>query len=223
LKVESQRWCDARITRAWAESETLRGLAFSSEEVSRRHHAPGQYVRIRVNGDENPYALASEPGARDLELLFKVETELTGAMSALAPGDVIKVSAPAGRGFPLARHDGHDLLLVAAGTGIAPLRAVVRSVLRDRRRFGAVTLFYGQREPGHFAYAREWASWRAADVVVVPVVSSDGRRVQDAVARRRPHLERAVAYVAGMAPMIDELKRVLGELGLAQGRLFLNY
>jgi NAD(P)H-flavin reductase len=215
---------DAHVTRAWSESETSRGLAIACEEVSRRHRAPGQYVRVRVNGDENPYALASEPGAPELELLFKVETELTGAMAALRPGDPVRVGAPQGRGFPLDEHTGHDLILVAAGTGIAPLRAVVRSVLRDRPRFGAVTLFYGQREPGHFAYASEWDAWRAAGVEVIPVASGEGsRRVQDALLARRPALGDAVAFVAGMKPMIADVRRLLVELGLDERRVYLNY
>jgi sulfhydrogenase subunit gamma (sulfur reductase) len=202
----------------------MRGLAFRAEEVSRRHRAPGQYVRVRLSGDENPYALASEPGSPELELLFKVDTELTTAMAGLARGDAIRVGVPEGSGFPLAEHTGHDLLLVAAGSGIAPLRAVVRSVVRDRAAFGRVTLFYGQREPGHFAYAGEWEGWRAAGVEVLPVASADGaRRVQDALLAHRPDPARAVAYVAGMKPMIADVRSVLLELGLTADRVFLNY
>lgn len=212
------------MTRAWSESETLRGLAFQSEEVSRRHRAPGQYVRIKVNGDTNPYALASEPGAPELELLFKKDTELTAAMASLATGDQLRVGEPEGRGFPLAEHDGRDLILVAAGSGIAPLRAVVRSVLHDRARHGEVTLFYGQREPGHFAYAREWDAWRAGGVEVIAVASGEGaRRVQDALRARRPRVDGAVAYVAGMKPMIAGVRGILVDLGLPEERVFLNY
>jgi sulfhydrogenase subunit gamma (sulfur reductase) len=214
----------ARVTRAWSESETLRGLAFRADEVSRRHRAPGQYVRIRVNGDENPYALASEPGAPELELLFKPDTELTGAMAALRVGAAIRVGAPEGSGFPLADHGGRDVILVAAGSGIAPLRAVVRSVLHDRARYGAVTLFYGQREPGHFAYSGEWEEWRAGGVEVIPVASGEGsRRVQDALLHKSPRLDNAVVYLAGMKRMIAEVRRRLVEMGLDDTRVFLNY
>jgi NAD(P)H-flavin reductase len=202
----------------------MRALAFRAEAVSRQHRAPGQYVRVEVEGDENPYALASEPGAPELQLLFKVETELTGAMARLEPGSAMRVGAPRGRGFPLSTHAGRDLILVAAGSGIAPLRAVVRSVLGRRACHGAVLLFYGQREPGHFAYSGEWDAWRAAGIEIVPVASAErDHRVQDALLARRPGIENAVAYLAGMKPMIAEVSGVLVELGLPPDRVFLNY
>jgi NAD(P)H-flavin reductase len=219
----SRRWFDARVTRAWWESETLRGLAFTSAEVTARHRAPGQYVRVQHADDENPYALASEPGARELELLFKVDTPLTAGMASLVPGDVLAVTEPEGAGFPLATHEGRDLILIAAGTGIAPLRAVIHVLLRARARHGAVTLFYGHRELSHFAYRGEWDGWRAAGIEIVPVLSGDGGRVQDAVAARRLPLGNAVAYIAGMRAMITECRAALVEAGLPDDRVYLNF
>src|SRR5687768_8028245 len=106
-------------------------MALSCPEISARHAAPGQYVRVKLDDGGNPYALASAPGAPELELLYKADTPLTTAMSGLAPGDALPMTAPEGAGFPVAEHRGRDLILVAAGTGIAPLRAVVHVVLRD--------------------------------------------------------------------------------------------
>jgi NAD(P)H-flavin reductase len=219
----TRRWLAARVTRAWSESETLRALAFASEEIAARHTAPGQFVRVQCSNEENPYALANDPGAAELELLFKSDTSLTQAMGALAPGDEIVVTAPEGAGFPVAAHAGRDLLLIAAGSGIAPLRAVVHAVLRERARFGAVTLFYGHRELSHFAYRAEWDGWRAGGVEIVPVLSGDGGRVQDVVAARRPPLANAVAYLAGMRAMIAETRAVLVGMGLPEERVYLNF
>jgi NAD(P)H-flavin reductase len=209
------------VTRAWAESETLRGLALEAPEVSRHHERPGQYLRVRLGGDERPYALASEPGAAELELLFKAETDLTAAMGQLAPGAALLVGAPQGRGFPVHEHE--DLILCAAGTGIAPLRAVVRSVLPERERYGRVVLFYGQRTASHFAYAGERPAWRAGGVELHLVASEDGPRLQDAVRARQPVTATACAYLCGMRPMVNDLARILEELGLPRERVFLNY
>jgi sulfhydrogenase subunit gamma (sulfur reductase) len=214
----------ARVTRSWAASDTLRGLAFVAEEVQRRHHHPGQYLRVRLGGEDNPYALASEPGAAALELLFKTETELTGAMAALAVGDTIQVGVPQGKGFPVENDAGRDLILCAAGTGIAPLRAVVRTILPVRARYGVVTLYYGQRTRAHFAYVEEMDDWRAAGIAVHLVASdASGGRVQDAVAANPPATAHAVAYVCGMKPMIADLSKVFTALGLPRERILLNF
>lgn len=223
MLTPTRRWFAARVTRAWSESVTLRGLAFVDGEVATGHHTPGQFVRVQCSNEENPYALANDPGAAELELLFKAETPLTMAMGALATGDEIVVTAPEGSGFPVTEHVGRDLILVAAGTGIAPLRAVVHGVLRDRARYGSVMLFYGHRELSHFAYVAEWDGWRAAGVEIVPVLSGEGGRVQDAVAARRPPVDNAVAYLAGMRAMIAETRAVLEGMGMSEDRVFLNY
>jgi len=217
-------WFEGRVTRAWSESTTLRGLAFECEPVARGHAMPGQYVRVRLDGGDNPYALASEPGAPEQELLFKVETQLTDALAGLGAGERLRVGLPEGRGFPVVEHAGRDLILCAAGSGIAPLRAVIRTVLPRRAEFGDVTLFYGQRDTSHFAYADEWPAWRAVGIEVVPLVSSgNDPRVPDAIAAHPPPVGNAVAYLAGMKPMIHAAIEVLGELGLPKERIFLNY
>ncbi len=212
----------ARVVRAWAETKMLHGLALASEEVSRHHRCPGQYLRVRLGAAENPYALASEPGAPALELLFKTDTDLTAAMARLAPGDTISVGLPLGTGFPVLEHEAQDLILCAAGTGIAPLRAVVRTVLPIRARFGKILLFYGQRAAAHFAYAEEHAAWRAGGVELHLVASEAGKRLQEAVRARRPDTRQACAYLCGMKAMVADVARILGELGLPRERVFVN-
>jgi len=212
----------ARVTRSWGASDLLRGLAFVADEVQRRHHHPGQYLRVRLAGEDNPYALASEPGAPALELLFKQETELTAAMATLAAGDTIQVGVPQGKGFPVENDAGRDLILCAAGTGIAPLRAVVRTILPVRARYGEVTMYYGQRTRSHFAYLDEMDAWRAAGITVHLVASDAGLRVQDAVAANPPATAHAVAYVCGMKSMIADLNKVFSALGLPRERILLN-
>lgn len=212
----------ARVVRAWAETKMLHGLAVVADEVSRHHRRPGQYLRVRLGAAEKPYALASQPGAPALELLFKTDTDLTAAMARLVPGDAISVGLPQGTGFPVLEHVSQDLILCAAGTGIAPLRAVVRTLLPIRERFGKILLFYCQRAPTHFAYAEEHAAWRAADIELHLVASEAGKRLQEAVRARHPDTQQACAYLCGMKPMVSDVARILGELGLPRDRVFVN-
>ena len=152
-------------------------------------------------------------------------------MAALVPGDELEVHAPAGAGFPWTAHKGRDLLLFAAGSGIAPIRSVIRGLLGGQRGgFGQVRLYYGHRRADDFAYLEEQPEWVRAGVEIVQVASAtdptwSGARgwVQDVLRHDPPHLATAVAYLAGMTPMIDGVTRTLEALGLARERIFLNY
>jgi ferredoxin-NADP reductase len=208
----------ARVTRSWAESETLRGLAFTQAEVSHGHARPGQFVRVAIGTVEKPFALASEPGAPELELLYKAD-----ALPHVAAGQAMRVGVPQGKGFPVLEHQDQHLILCAAGTGIAPLRALVRTVLPIRERFGQIVFFYGQRTMTHFAYASEHAAWAAHGIELHLVASEAGRRLQEAVKATRFPVADACAYLCGMKALVTDLGHILEAMGLPRDRVFLNF
>ncbi len=219
----------ARVVRAWAESSTLRGLALAGDGLAARYLAPGQYVEIAFGGARGHFALASRPGESPIELLYKPHGKVTEALAALAPGDDLAVSGPSGAGFALAEHEGRGLLCAPRGR-IAPLRAVILEILPRRADFGEIVLYYSQRAPDELAYTRDYASWKAARIDVVPIVSGAAKawdglsgRVQDAVAAARIDPPETVAYLCGMRAMIGEVSRVLVDKGLERGQILLNY
>jgi NAD(P)H-flavin reductase len=123
-----------------------------------------------------------------------------------------------------------DLLLIAAGSGIAPLRGVIRSVLPRRGQFGKVRMFYGQRHPSELAYVAEHQAWRAQGIDITLVVSGMGESwsgqrgyVQDALGAVKADLSRSVAYVCGKGEMIDAVKGLLSSLGVPSERVFKNF
>lgn len=210
------------VARAWDETPTLRALVLDAAPLVPRHTTPGQYVKARARDKEGFFALANAPGA-PLELLVKRGGAAADALAALEPGATIEITAPMGKGYPIEQHRGHDLLLVAVGSGIAPIRSVVRHVLADRGRFGAVRVYYGQRRPEDFAYAREEEEWRRQGIELVRVPSAEGVYVQDALRASPPPLANCCAYVSGMKPMIAAVTDTLVGLGLERGRVFLNF
>src|SRR6185295_11825586 len=135
----------ARIARTWDETPWLRGLALEAPpELVADHRLPGQYVKLEHEAGKGYFALANAPGD-GLELLVKRGAPLADALIALPPGEAVSISGPTGQGYPIHDHSGHDVLLFAAGSGIAPLRGVIRHILPRRNDFGAVHLYYGQR------------------------------------------------------------------------------
>jgi sulfhydrogenase subunit gamma (sulfur reductase) len=218
------------VERAWDETSVLRGLRLDAPvELRATHRRPGQYLKVRSDGREGHFALASPPGA-PLELLVKRGGAVGDAVATLAAGAAIEASDALGSGFPVEESAGRDLLLFAAGSGITPIRAVVRHVLDARDRFGRVLVFYGQRRADEFAYRGEQAAWAAGSVELVPVLSGDdpawrGARghVQEALLDARPSVANAAAFVSGMKGMIAGVRDALGALGLAAERIHLNY
>lgn len=225
-----------RVLDSWDETPTLRAVRIELASAPAASHVlPGQVVKIRTPAGEGYFALASAPASsRRADLLVKRGGKIAdAAIAAAVPGGAIEVSAPFGKGFPVAEAEGKDVLLFAAGSGIAPIRALVQHVLGHRDRFGRVTLFYGQRRGGDFAYRSEHLAWERGGVRVVLCPSREEDawegvrgRVQ-AVARSlafggAPPGD-AVAFVCGMHAMVDDVRRTLAGAGVPPERVHVNF
>jgi NAD(P)H-flavin reductase len=196
------------------------------------HVHPGQYVRLRLPGQEpGLFAIASppEPQGTQWEFLLKDGSPLPDALIALSPGARVEVTLPEGKGFPLERARGHDLLLFATGSGISPIRSVIASIRREREAYGRVTLYFGARTPGAFAYWDELHEWEAGGVRVVRTVSQPGASGwQGLTGYVQAHLgeesvEGAVAFLCGQSEMVQGVKATLQARGVPKDAIFLNY
>jgi len=123
-------------------------------------HRPGQFVMLSVPGTgEAPISISSSPTRPEvLELCVRRIGRVTDALFRLAPNDLVGVRGPYGNGFPVDELAGHDLLLVAGGLGMAPLRSLLGYALDRRERFGRVTLLYGARTPADMLFRDEIAA-----------------------------------------------------------------
>lgn len=224
------------VVEAWDETRAFRGIRLAlPPELSRQHLRPGQVVKVRTAAGEGFFALASAPhpaGVAELLLKRGVGPIADAAIDAAVPGGALETTRPFGNGFPFEEAEGRDLLLFAAGSGIAPIRAVVQHVARHRSRFGRVTLFYGQRSGAEFAYRSEYLDWERHGIRVVLCPSRDvdawpgvRGRVQE-VARSlafggSPPGE-SVAFVSGMAAMVADVRRTLAAAGVPSSRVHAN-
>lgn len=222
---------------AWDETAAFRSIRVGlPPALAREHVRPGQVVKVRAGGaGEGFFALstAPDPGAT-AELLLKRGGRVADAAIALAsPGARLELTRPFGHGFPIEDADGRDLLLFAAGSAIGPIRALVQHVATHRNRFGRVTLFYGQRHGGEFAYRAEYLDWerRGVRVVLCPSAADDAwnglrGRVQE-VARSLAFgggsTGDAVAFVAGMTAMVEDVRRTLAAGGIPPERVHANF
>lgn len=127
------------------------------------HHQPGQFVQLSIFGiGEAPISISSSPTKEDksaFEICVRKVGTFTSALHRLEKGDKIGVRGPFGKGFPIDEFKGNDLLIVAGGLGIVPLRSLINFVIDKRRDFGSVMVLLGCKAPKDRLFSDEVAKW----------------------------------------------------------------
>lgn len=152
----------ARLRRSLKETPDTFTLVLDPPEGEFRW-APGQFNMMYVFGiGEAPISISGDPG-RPGELVHTIRAvgSTTRAMQQMRAGDFVGVRGPFGTPWPVELGHGRDLVIVAGGIGLAPLRPVVYEVLAHRERFGRVVLLYGARTPHDMLYPTELKRWRS--------------------------------------------------------------
>ena len=193
---------------------------------------PGQVAMLRVEGEEPAYfAFAGAPDDRDLEVLVKQKVGASSVIYNMCVGDKIELIGIAGHGFNLDAVRGRDLVFVAMGTGVAPLRSALRYVLKRKDQFGQMVVLYGARTPTDFCYSDETDDWSAHGVALRQVISRpDGHEwsgptgyVQSLLDHVLPGLSSPVALICGSREMIEETRERLGKMGFKPHEILTNY
>ena len=212
----------ARITRSFdLRPQDSRAVQFT----------PGQVALLRVEGEDPAYfAFASAPDDADLEVLVKQKAGASSVIYDMNVGDEIELLDICGHGFKLDEMKGRDLIFVAMGTGVAPLRSALRHVLK-RNDFGQLVVLYGARTPDDFCYRDETDAWKDSGVELRQVISRpDGHDwsgptgyVQSLLDHVLPSLSSPVALICGSREMIDQTRERLGKMGFKPDEILTNY
>jgi len=132
-------------------------------------HLPGQFAELFVPGlGEAPISITSSPTQKGmLEFSIKRMGLVTAAIHRLNEGDFLGVRGPYGNSFPLSDLTGHNILFVAGGIGLAPLRSLINYVLYPEKRSGfqKVIILYGARSPEDLVFKWELETWKNRDDV----------------------------------------------------------
>jgi NAD(P)H-flavin reductase len=194
--------------------------------------APGQFAMLTAFGvGEVPISVSglgdSGSGrARRLEHTLRAVGAVTRALHAAAPGSLIGVRGPFGTGWDVASAAGRDIVIVAGGIGLAPLRPVVLSALADRSRYGRIVLLAGARTPGDLLYGDELERWGRDGVEVAVTVDRAGRGWSGQVGLVTALIEPAgfapgnsVAFVCGPDIMMRFTADALAARGIPASRI----
>jgi NAD(P)H-flavin reductase len=133
---------------------------------------PGQFNMLYLPGiGEAAISISSDPGRPAvLQHTIRVAGNVTQAIERLRPGDAIGLRGPYGSAWPVDSVQAGDLILVAGGIGLAPLRPAIYHVMRHRDKYGKVIILVGARTPADLLYPGEYDSWRAHDIEVIASV-----------------------------------------------------
>jgi len=192
--------------------------------------APGQFAMLYAFGaGEAPISLAARDGDALVHTIRAVGA-VTARLCAMKPGDTVGVRGPFGRGWPLEAAEGRDLVLIAGGLGLPPLRPVVEAVLAQRERYGAVAVLYGGRSPAELLYGDDLARWGGRGDVSVDVTVDAADRgwqgrvgvVTRLIAAAPVDPARTVAMVCGPEVMMRFCAAELRARGVAPDAIWLS-
>jgi NAD(P)H-flavin reductase len=161
-----------RVFRETADTWTLelspRGEAIPQPE-------PGQFTMLYADGvGEVPISVSGSAAGGGIVQTVRDVGAVTKALCGSRRGGVVGLRGPFGVGWPVERGEGADVVVVAGGLGLAPLRPAVRALLDRREAYGRLLLLYGARTPEDLLYPDELESWRAAGLEVETTVDAAG-------------------------------------------------
>ena len=211
-------------------------LVLEPESVALPTWEPGQFTMVYAFGvGEIPISVSGDPYRQDV-LVHTVRDvgAVSHAIANARPGDVLGVRGPFGRGWIGEGWPQADVVLVAGGLGLAPLRPLVYGLVRHRRSFGRVTVIVGARTPADLLFTREYEPWRACglDVRVTvdrPEPNADGTPwaglvglVTGPLARAAIDPARTTAYLCGPEVMMVAAAEAMAARGVALERIMLS-
>ncbi len=197
-----------------------------------RRFAPGQFNMLYVFGvGEVPISISGDPAKPEILVhTIRAVGATTRAMQKLQKGAWVGVRGPFGTAWPVEKAHGQDVVLIAGGIGLAPIRPALYHVLLHRALYGRVVLLYGARTPRDMLYAKELREWRGRfDVNVEVTVDRATMEWQGAVGVVTRMVQRspfdpasAMAFICGPEVMIRYAALGLQQRGMPEASVFVS-
>ena len=208
-------------------------LVFQDQQVRDRFtFRSGQFAEYSAFGyGEATFCIASSPTRTGhIECCFRGVGRVTEALRRLEEGDTIGVRGPYGNSFPIEEYYGKNLVFVAGGIALPPLRTLIWNCLDQRDKFGDITIVYGARTEADLVYKQELKEWQdRSDVRLVKTVDPGGNSetwdgevgfVPTVLEQAAPAADNTIALVCGPPIMIKFTLPVLEKLGFGDDAIY---
>lgn len=195
---------------------------------------PGQFDIVSYFGvGESAFSICSSPEEKNFfENTVRRVGRVTTALFNVKPGDVLGIRGPYGKPWPLEKAAGNDLILIAGGMGLAPLRPVIHYVAKHRDLYGSLDILYGARNPGEMIYTYEFDSWRNIPdtrlYLTVDYVPPDVRWehdigvVTELLRYVKPRMRYTMVFVCGPEVMMKFAAQLLLRTGFYPSEVYLS-
>lgn len=253
---EQEEWFTCTIKSNEQDAIGLRSIDIEIEHdcLSEAYKTPGQYLKLKTSDDNEAkpsfLAIASPPSSTSTFSFLVKETDDNTAFTKAKPGMKVLLTKPQGRGYQIDecftnyKNDFpvNNVLLLACGSGLAPINAVIESNVLGLGKTGYTSIFsrkaclyIGAKTPLHLPYKEKYADWEKSGIKVVPVISrpsddcskdwtgSTGY-IQDQLKSDTVKVPRnSAALLCGMRGMTDAMKDLLLDCGVFEKRIMFNF
>jgi NAD(P)H-flavin reductase len=219
------------------EMETLyRIQVIDSEERKRFTFKPGQFLMLELPGiDEAPFSISSSPSIHgEVELCIRKVGNLTNFLPRVKRGTHVGIRGPFGTAFPMEEMHGQNVLLIAGGLGLVPLRSPIAYVLENRSHFREVNIVYGTKTPAQLLFTYQYEMWRKDDIDLNIIVEKADRSWRGPVGlitdplkdilsgREEEYYHNTYAIVCGPPVMFKFVCNMLNEFHIPMQKMFVS-
>jgi sulfhydrogenase subunit gamma (sulfur reductase) len=221
-----------QIVEETADARTFRLKFKNPEEAGRFSFKAGQFGEYSVFGEgESTFCIASPPTRKDyIECTFRKAGRVTNALANLEVGDTVGFRGPYGNTFPVEEWEGKNLLYIAGGIALPPMRCVIWNTIDLRDKYKDITIIYGARSVGDLVYKHELKAWEEMpDIKLITTVDPGGQTpdwkgeigfVPLVLEKAAPSSENTIAILCGPPVMIKFTMPVLKKLGFQDKDIF---
>lgn len=194
--------------------------------------ASGQFVQILVDHiGEATFAPCSDPEQKgQFDLCVRACGNVSNAFVKLLPGDNIKLRGPYGNGWPLMKLIGHNVIVIAGGMGMVPMKPLLFDLQHNRSEFKNIYLVGGFKTPDHVLFPDDLLAFKKGltEMVICAEHTSGGSWIEkgmitEAVEKISAPNKKTIALVCGPEIMYPECIRILIEKGIAEENIYLSY
>lgn len=193
--------------------------------------SPGQFNMLGYPGiGEAPISFSSLRENGEIQHTIRAVGMATRFMERMGKGAEVLIRGPYGRGWPMHRARGNDLLLVAGGVGLAPIRPVVKEVMKNRSDFGDVSLLFGSRNEEGLIFTDEYEEWRKSfslEITVDELVTRKSWKyhvglITALLDELNSNVEKTAAFVCGPEMMMRFVCRQLMLKGIPASKVYVS-
>ncbi len=224
--------CVVRVRRRRRDGPGVWTLELEAHPDAPNGFEAGQFNMVTAFGvGEVPISFSGDPAHPErIVHTIRAVGPVSSALTRLGPGASLAIRGPLGTGWPMGEAPGRDVVLVAGGLGLAPLRPAIYRLLAERARYGHITLLYGTRSPKDILFRRELYAWRKRGDIAVEVTVDHAVEpwhghvgvVTGLIGPARFDPRRTLALVCGPEIMMRFAAEALAAAGLAHEAIYLS-